>query len=201
MKALFGCLMCFVLTSSQAFALSGGPPYPSATNIAGTYAGVMSPRDAGRQNCALNSLGIFSLVAPPAGLSEGQFVMFAQGRVFSGTIQAVADPGKSTIKGILDATFNFTVHFFCGDPIHCPADPLLGCAGSQGCDVDVTADAKGSMNTTINSASSSSFGIGSRLNGKAVLKISQGQVDSGTLEPIFTCKIRLNVDGFKQSNG
>jgi hypothetical protein len=195
MKALFGCLMCFVLTISQAFALSGGPPYPSATNIAGVYAGVMSPRNAGHNNCALNSLGIFSLVVPPAGVSEGQFIMFAQGRVFSGAIHAVADPGKSTIKGILEATFDFTVHFTCGTP-QCPNS--LGCTG---CDVDITASAKGNITTNIRSASSTSFGIGSRLSGKAVLNVDRGQVDIGTLEPIIGCKIRLNVDGFKQSNG
>jgi hypothetical protein len=195
MKALFGCLMCFVLTVSQAFALSGGPPYPSATNIAGTYAGVMSPRNAGHNNCALNSLGIFSLVAPAAGISEGQFIMFAQGRVFSGAIHAVADPGKSTIKGILEATFDFTVHFPCGTPGFCP----FPCTGP--CDVDITAAAKGNINTTIRSATSTSFGIGSRLSGKGVLNVDRGQVDIDTLEPIIGCKIRLNVDGFKQTNG
>ena len=207
MKAFLGCLMCCVLVISQTFARdphiapNGGPAYPGTTaNFAGVYAGVLMPQNSGHPSeCALNSLGIFSLVVPQSGLASGDFVMFAQGRVFTGTVQAVADPEKARINGILDASFGFTVHFDCGTP-QCPPDPLIGCAGSTGCDVTVTASAKGKFDTDITSSSSISLGVGSRLNGNVVLSIDQGKVDED-LTPISTCKMSLSLDGFKQSSG
>jgi hypothetical protein len=206
MKAFLGCLMCCVLVISQTFARdphvapNGGPAYPGTTaNFAGTYAGVLMPTSPGDKHCASNSLGLFSLVVPQSGLASGDFVMFAQGRIFTGTVQAVGDPEKATMNGILDATFDFTVHFDCGTP-QCPPDPLIGCAGSTGCDVTVTSSATGKFDADITSSSSISLGVGSRLNGSAVLNISQGQVDQD-LVPIATCKMSLSLDGFKQSNG
>ena len=194
--------MCCVLVISQTFARdphvapNGGPAYPGTTaNFAGVYAGVLMPTSPGDKHCASNSLGIFSLVVPQSGLSSGDFVMFAQGRVFTGTVQAVADPEKATMNGILDASFDFTVHINCGDP-GCPA---LDCV--DGCDVTVTTSAKGKFDTDITSSSSISLGVGSRLNGSAVLSINQGQVDAETFVPIASCKMQLSLDGFKQSNG
>lgn len=174
--------------------------------------------------CATNSLGIFSLVVPTSGLATGTFIMFAQGRVFTGTVRAAADGEKGRIRGILDATFDFTVHFACdtpqcpqtllpqctlgcdiGDPpVHfncgtpeCPQTFLPSCTG--GCDVSVTASAKGKFDVDITSGSTISLGVGARLNGDVKLNIDQGEVDANFV-PIPTCKMRLNLDGFKQSN-
>jgi hypothetical protein len=198
MKALLSCLICSVLTMSQTFARdphvaqNGGPAYPGAANVTGTYAGAIMPQNAGHPpGCATNSLGIFSLVVPASGLSNGTFVMFAQGRVFTGTIQAAADPEKARIRGILDATFDFTVHQPFG---------TNGCLEPAGCDVDVTASAKGRIDTDITSSSSISLGVGARLNGSVRLRIDQGKVDEENLTET-SCKMRLSVDGFKQSSG
>src|SRR6266404_1277021 len=106
MRVLLAALMCLVFTITQAFAISGGPPYPGATNVVGVYAGVMKPKFPSTcpadpttcpddpPTCSANSLGVFSVGVPDSGLATGTFVMFSQGRVFSGSIQGTADPGK-----------------------------------------------------------------------------------------------------------
>jgi hypothetical protein len=205
MKAFLSGLMCSVLVISQAIARdshvapNGGPQYPGTQNVSGIYAGAMSPSNSGNPSgCATNSLGVFSLIVPSIGLATGTFVMFAQGRVFSGTVTAAADPEKARIRGVLDATFDFTVHITCPDP-QCPPDPVLGCSVTPTCDITVTASAKGKFDVNITSASTVSLGVGARLNGDVKLNIDQGQVDSNFV-PIPTCIMNLNLDGFKQSN-
>ena len=206
MKAFLTCLICLVLVVSQGLASNshvapnGGPAYPGTQNVTGIYAGAMLPSGpgidptTGQKGCASNSLGVFSLVVPTSGLATGTFVMFAQGRVFSGTVTAAADAEKARIRGILDATFDFTVHFGCNDP---QCNTSTDCTG--GCDVMVTASAKGKFDVDITNSSSISFGVGARLNGDVNLNIDQGQVDAN-LVPIPTCQMSLNLDGFKQSN-
>jgi hypothetical protein len=210
MKVVFGCLMCSVLVISQTFArdphvaANGGPAYPGTSgNIAGTYAGVLMPQNAGNPSrCASNSLGIFSLVVPTSGLSNGTFVMFAQGRIFSGTIQAAADPEKGRIRGILDASFDFTVTRIVPVTTRTinPDGTITITTTPTTIETQVTASAKGKIDTDITSSSSISLGIGARLDGSAVLRIDQGELkDDDT--PKTTCKMSLNLDGFKQSSG
>ncbi len=130
------------------------------------------------QGCSSNSLGIFSITVPDSGDSSGTFVMFSQGRVFDGTIQGTADPGKQTMSGILHATFDFTVTDNSKTP------PTM---------TSVTAEANGSLNAKITQRSSK----GIRLAGVASLDVSQGMVDVNNL-PIPTCQLALKVSGFKQ---
>jgi hypothetical protein len=203
-KALLGALMCLVFTITQAFAISGGPPYPGGTNVVGVYAGVMKPKNPPSDNppnCSLNSLGVFSVGVADSGLATGSFVMFSQGRVFSGSIQGTADPGKdankATLKAVLSATFNFTVTF---PPTPCPnPTPAPACTPS-GFSQQVTATANGSLDTHIKSQSSqTNLGASSvRLVGSATIDISQGQVDP-SLAPIVSCEMILKVGGFKQT--
>jgi hypothetical protein len=210
MKALLGCLMCLVLTVVQTFAISGGPPYPGSTNVVGVYAGVMK-RPVGADSvsgcstytsdCAANSLGVFSVGVAESGLATGAFVMFSQGRVFTGSIQGTADPGKDAssarINAVLSATFNFTVT----ETTPCPtASPIPACTPSSSSHI-VTASANGSVSAHIKSQSSSAvFGAPSvRLVGSATIDISQGEVDPDTLGPCITCHMTLTVRGFKQT--
>ncbi|MDQ6809456.1 MAG: hypothetical protein M3Z64_08565, partial [Verrucomicrobiota bacterium] len=95
MKAILGSLLCIVLATSQAFGISGGPQYPGGTNLVGTYAGVLQPMFDPTNPSSSNSIGVFSLGIPTSGTGGGTFVMFTQGRVFSGTIQGVGDPNKA----------------------------------------------------------------------------------------------------------
>jgi len=210
-----------ILPLSQAFAISGGPVYPGGTNVVGTYAGVLKPgciacKD-GKQTivkckelgdfltehpnytdcsdpfgCSANSLGVFSIGVPTTGTSTGTFVMFAQGRVFNGTVSGTADPGTSRLRGVLSATFNFTLSEKGKD--------------KDGNDIiltsEVTAMANGNLNTKIATTSSSTTSdvTATRLSGTATLDISHGFVDPGTLEPIVTCEMNLVANGFKQSS-
>jgi hypothetical protein len=188
--------------------ISGGPVYPLGTNVVGTYAGAMVPSCVAApvggcngveqvqvrckkldnylnnnpgftacelDSCTANSQGIFSITVPDSGTSTGAFVMFSQGRVFSGNIQGTADPGKQKMSGVLHATYNFTVHEDTGD-------------------VDVTAEANGSLNAKITRSAS----IGIRLSGFAQIDLSQGMVTGNDFLPVVTCHIPLTVGGFKQ---
>jgi len=206
MRVILGALMCLVFTLTQAFAISGGPPYPGGTNVVGVYAGVMKPKKVPQDNppgCSANSLGVFSVGVPTSGIATGTFVMFSQGRVFSGNIQGTADPGKDPSKAklsaVLSATFNFTVTF---PPTPCPnPTPAPACTPSS-FQEEVTASANGNLDAHIKSElSRASLGATSvRLVGSATIDISQGQVDANTLAPIVNCEMLLKVTGFKQTD-
>ena len=129
--------------------------------------------------CAANSQGIFSITVPDSGISDGTFVMFSQGRVFSGTIQGTADAAKERMSAVLHATFDFTVTDNSTNP------PTT---------TDVTAEANGSLNAKITNRPSR----GIRLSGLASLGVSQGMVDRNNNLPIPTCEMELSVGGFKQ---
>jgi hypothetical protein len=156
--------------------------------------------------CAANSLGVFSIGAPPSGLASGTFVMFAQGRVFTGSIQGTADPDKATLKGILTARYDFTVTHTatpcpCDDPpgTPCPS-PVASCTPSSSSE-SITALANGSLKSRITTSSSTLSAVGStRLSGTATLDISNGTVASDTFEQNVDCEIFLKVKGFKQSD-
>ncbi len=106
-------------------------------------------------------------------------MMFSEGRVFAGTITGTADPGKATLKGVLTATFDYTISFFGGETL------------------DVTASANGSLETNITDTPRSFSTASTRLQGTALLNISQGPIEP-TGKPISCC-LDLDVVGFKQS--
>ncbi len=189
MNSVLASLMCMILVASQAFAVSGGPVYPGSRNVVGTFAGVMQP-NLETNACGSNSLGVFSVGVPQNGLATGAFVMFSQGRVFSGTVRGTADPGRGTLKAVLDATFDFTLTTIVRDELGVPTTITT----------DITASANGSLNTRITNSGDSTFGVSAtRLSGTALLNISQGQVDQSN-DPIVSCEMDLTVVGFKQSN-
>jgi len=191
MKILLACLMCLVLPTAECFALKGGPPYPGSTDLVGNYAGVMQGVFDPTNPASSNSIGIFSLGVPSTGNATGDFVMFSRGRVFTGTAQAFADPGKASLKGILSATYNYSLSRLITD-----AD------GSTHIEVSaVTASARGPIDATVAASQSAAlFGSStSILRGEASLSISQGQVaDSG--DPVITSVLSLVVSGVKQSS-
>ena len=130
--------------------------------------------------------------------------MFSQGRVFNGTIQGTADPGKGTdnarINAILSASFNFTLNETTPCPSVSPA-PSPACTPST-TSQEVTASANGCLDAHIKSELSRTF-LGAtsvRLVGSATIDISQGEVNAVTLEPIITCHMVLKVTGFKQTD-
>ena len=210
MKVLLAFLLC-VLLALTALAISGGPQYPGGTNIVGVYAGVMRPKfpptcpadpltcPDDPPQCSANSLGVFSVGVPTSGISTGTFVMFSQGRVFSGKVQGVADPGKSsggaTLRAVLTASLTFTVTIA---PTPCPPPPPA-CTPSSFTE-EVTATANGNLDTHITTElSRTSLGATStRLVGSATIDISHGQVQAN-LAPEINCHMVLRVRGFKQT--
>lgn len=191
MKALFGSLLCLVLATSQAFALKGGPDYGGGgTNIVGRYAGVLQGLFDPTDPRSSNSIGLFSVGVPQTGLSSGTFLMFAQGRVFSGTINGTADPNSSTVKGILRATYDFSVTY-----------AVPGENGAVTLEtVQITASVNGNLDAKVKTGSGFGAPVSATLlQGDATLYIDQGEVD-GDNGPVITSILLMTVNGFKQSN-
>jgi hypothetical protein len=195
MKALFGCLLCLVFTASQCFALRGGPPYPIGSNIVGTYAGTLQPAFCPVPDPAqcpgLNSIGVFSLGVPQTGTSTGRFIMFSRGRVFTGSITAVADRDRGSLQGVLDASFNFNIQRTELDP---NGRPIV-------VSIPVTASANGPIDANVTGPRRNRTSTGAaRLAGNATLSISGGFVNGSNGDPIITSTLPLTVTGFKQSD-
>jgi hypothetical protein len=187
MKILLASLMCLVLTASECFALKGGPVYGEGGNIVGTYAGTLIPAFDPTDPISSNSIGIFSVTVPQSGLATGAFMMFAQGRTFNGTIRGTANPNKGSLRGILNATFNYTLTF------------LDGAGMVQ--TTEVTATVNGNLSAKVHSGRQTVFtSTATLLRGEAILFIDQGQV-AGNGQPILSGVISLTVDGFRQSSG
>ena len=189
MKAVLGILLCLVFATAECLAVKGGPEYPLGNNVTGTYAGVLQgafdPTDPGSSN----TIGIFSLGVPGAGTAGGAFLMFSRGRVFSGSIQGFADPEKASLKGILDASFDYTI-----------AVAVPGANGAVEIEnIEVTATANGPINAKIANARSASGGSVTRLRGDATLHISQGTLEDN-LDPTIDRLLSLVVSGIKQSS-
>ncbi|HEY3662226.1 MAG TPA: hypothetical protein VGL24_03660 [Chthoniobacterales bacterium] len=186
MKAVLGSLLCLVLFASESFAIKGGPPYPGGTvSVVGTYAGVLQPAFDPTDPFSANSLGVFTLGVPSTGASTGTFIMFTRGRVFSGTIQGVADPNKGTLSALIDASFNYTLNF------------LDGTGTLQS--IQVTASVNGPLTAKVTATRSPFATSSARIVGSATAFISNGAVENNG-DPTIDGTLSLGVAGFKQSN-
>ena len=103
MKGLLGILLCLLLANAQCLAVKGGPDYGKGGDVrtTGTYAGVLYPTR------SVNSIGLFSVVIPDAGLGSGTMFLFAHSSAYTGTIRATADPESAAFTGFIDAGFAF----------------------------------------------------------------------------------------------
>lgn len=104
MKALLGCLMCLVLTWSQAFAISGGPFGGSQqVNVVGTYAGALVPIVDPVIGLSDNSLALFTMKVPQTGLATGTVAVFRNGFIYTGGSQDITTGGDAPgIVGTVD---------------------------------------------------------------------------------------------------
>jgi hypothetical protein len=204
MKTILPVLLCYVLFASQMYAVDGGPVFTSNISPVGIYSGVIEgitetddlttsgppipgdplPTPNNSSTTPSNALGLFNLSVPSVGSSTGTFVLFQDGVIFTGTIQAFADPNSDKLLGILEATYNFTL-----DTFDAAGDSVTS---------SVTASAVGQIDATITGATSSSTALGA-LKGTANLEISFGEVDATTLAPIIARTTTFNVIGVKQS--
>lgn len=195
MKILLACLMCIVLTTSQCFAIKGGPDYGTAqVSVTGTYAGVLAfstrvpidpPNPDTPQPTGMNSLGLFTLPIPKTGLANGTALLFEQGQIYTGTIQATGDPDSAKITGIISASFPYVFLVQTGEnsvthePIFTSQSVIAQASGKL--------NAKVKANTRVGSASSA------RLKGTADMQFAL------TVNNPFD-EIIYSVIGFKQAN-
>jgi hypothetical protein len=143
-----------------------------------------SPNSVGscpNQPTSLNQLGLFSTTVPKTGLGTGTVLLFNQGNIYSGSIQATADPDSAKLTGIVTASFPYIILTETGEdsnhhPIFTP--------------VTVVAVAAGKVDAKVkNKKGSSSV----RLTGTADVQFEL-TVNNPFDEVIF------NVVGFKQSS-
>src|SRR5438067_10134510 len=107
MRIVLALLMSFVLLQSESFAISGGPVFRGSLNVVGTYAGVLVETSTTDTSAAAPAIGLFTLGIPASALATGTLLFFDQGRIYTGSISAVADPTNGKITGLLEATFTF----------------------------------------------------------------------------------------------
>lgn len=206
MKSLFPLLLTYVMMTSQTFAISGGPVFGGGgVNVPGIYSGVLqgisesdgptggpaipgdplAPGD-GVTGTASNAIGLFDLTIPTTTLATGTFLMFADGVVFAGTIDASGDIDSGLVKGVLQGTYDFTLNTF---------DATGAAVTTQ-----VSAQALGKITAQVTASTGLFASSLARLIGTANLGVSFGLIDLTTLAPIIARTITFDVVGFKQSN-
>ena len=203
MKTLLAILLSFIMTEAPVLAIHGGYTLGSATNLVGTYAGVLVPTSdvvfpstatgvstSGTTvtDFGANALGLFTLSVPQTGFGSGAVTIFSSGRTFSGTIQALPDPNAvGGITGILNANFNYSLYV-----------PVSGSNGNTITTISVTASAQGPFNAVAVSDDTSPGGLGINLTGTTSIQVNQGFVDNNGV-PLISEQITFAVDGFQQS--
>jgi hypothetical protein len=118
MKKVLSFLLSIVFLHVQTaplFALRGGPVFTDQVNvdIVGTYSGTLIPDNAesigtdADDGTTINALGLFSLGVPAVGQATGEFIIFTEGNLITGTVTAVGDPSNGDLKGLLEGTYDF----------------------------------------------------------------------------------------------
>ena len=107
MKKILPILLCYVLMTSQVFAISGGPTFGSGTfSPVGTYSGVMiaGTVDANGINNLFDTppsaLGLFSISVPGDKVATGAFLLFENSGIFTGNFDASVDPDSGQLAGV-----------------------------------------------------------------------------------------------------
>ena len=192
-KALFGCLLCFVFATSQSFAIKGGPPYPGGGNLKGTYAGVMQGVFDPTNPRSSNTLGLFSFSLPETGLATGIVILFVAGRTFTGSVQGVGDPNKGNLHVVVQTTTKTSVTL-------CEKSSTGAIIGST--TTDVTDRADGTLDASITSSSKAGASVtGTLVKGTGFVTATQSVKDPTdcTGVQVNSSLLSLLVDGFKQS--
>lgn len=194
LKNLVGVLAGLLFAAGACYAISGGPPYPVGKNLVGSYAGVLRPRacpipfvtpvplpvpSPTPGDLGANSIGVFTMGVRSEGLATGTFVFFAEGRVYNGTVQAVADAKGATVRGVINAR-----------------EAVPNASATPG---SSTANkANGNFDSRVIVTSAATFSLaGVRMRGHANLYLSPGATAT---DPQISSEICMKVNGFKQSN-
>jgi hypothetical protein len=207
MKKVLSFLLSIVFLHAQTaplFAHRGGPENSdnntANVDIVGTYSGTLIPDDpigSGTPNQdaseTLNSLGLFNLGVPSSGPASGSFLIFTQGFIFTGTITAVGDPGKGTINGIVEGSFDFLD--FVRDAA---GNPIIDAMG-QPVTATFTAVVRGTLEADVlQDASFDPTNLATQFN---TFQRIAGRAEMGVILPGGTTNkiLRYTVDGVKQS--
>lgn len=130
MKKLLPILLCYLLMTSQVFAISGGPIFGgSGISPIGVYSGVITVTSVKdfindpvtkapifdpntglaetRVDPNTTSLGLFSLGVPTLNVAQGAFLQFVNGDVYIGTLTASVDPDSGQVTGVVQGESSF----------------------------------------------------------------------------------------------
>jgi len=165
------------------YAISGGPQYPVSTDLSGSYAGVFKPAPAASATptptCPAstdqNTLGVFSLAVPQSNLATGSFVLFSQGRIYTGSISGEADPTRAALNAVLR-----------GSPAPTPNPTPIAASIVNG-----TIHARATHTITAPFRS-----VGVQIRGRALLEFEDNSTSAVCLQTQS-----MRVRGFKQTGG
>ena len=165
----------------------GGPDIGAfgGVSVLGTYSGVMIPVSETGINAGtsgFNSIGIFTIAVPQAGSATGRFSFFGNGQVYQGTINAIADPDKKTLRGVLDA------HTTLAAPGPVGSTYIGQALGSISADIT-----KQGVESVLNAGSTA------RMAGVAHLDVFEGAFNDD-LSVAVASSFNFIVDGFKQTD-
>ncbi len=200
MKKLLPILLCYVLMTTQVYAISGGPVFGgSDLNPVGTYSGVINVTkeldnddpvvDPVTGNLVpsevtdVNAIGLFDLSVPSTNVATGSFLLFVDGVVYTGTITASVNPDSDQLSGIVQGTFGFTISTQEFGVTTVTTTEVTALANGQ-----ITAGISG----TTQGANSSAL-----ITGASTINVD----DSGLVNGLFHTDRTLNctVSGFRQS--
>lgn len=198
MKKLLSLLLCFVFLEAQTFAKHELPT--GQGSITGVYGGVMVPKStiipgfttgsnmpgvtAPTVTTDTNAIGIFSFIMPQNGFGAGATIIFANGTIYTGSIDAMGDPQGMTINAILSSKYEFNL-----------SQMVTGSNGQQTVvTTPITAEANGTMKARVETGM---LGI-VNLIGKATISVNTGEVDEN-LNPVVVEKTEYEVTGTQQS--
>lgn len=205
MNRILSFLLCIVFLKAQVLAMTGGPNEgsESAIDVAGTYSGVLIPSNSEATletvgGESLNSLGIFTIRLPKAGFGTGAFLIFSEGVLFSGTMTAVGDSGESSVKAIIEATYEYTdfVRDADGNPIFVEDEGFQTEVVTVPARGTVIAEVRHLNPSDLTTTQSSNFG---RISGEAEIAVFGGVSvgTGGNASP--SAVLRYTVDGVKQA--
>lgn len=148
---------------------------------------------------ASSSIGLFDLgVTQTTGLARGTFLLFSDGRVFTGSITGAVDPGSGVLQGILQSSFNFNVSSVASDGAVVTIPVAATALGRLDTAISGATSSAGTPSTTGGTSTASTSTALVTLAGTASLDISFGEVDS-SLRPVIDRRLTFSVNGFRNS--
>ena len=200
MKKLLPILLCYVLMTTQVYAISGGPVFgDGGVSPVGTYSGVITVDQELNNDdpvvdpvtgnlvpsvvADVNAIGLFDLSVPTTNVATGSFILFVDGLTYTGTITASVNPDSDQLSGIVSGTFPYTIITIdsaTGFPV---STTVIALAGGK-----ITAKVGGTRQGALSSAT---------LVGSSTINVDRSGIQNGTFKVDST--MQCTVSGFRQS--